>query len=170
MVPNQLPPGHLEKEGVVCRPDGLKYLAPQRAAAFIGLLRAGQILSAQLNTEIEAKHGLSLREFEVLLFLAVFSPAGELRMAQLIEQAPLSQSRVSRLVADLAARGLVERSPAAEDGRGVMVKITPAGLKRFRAVQETHLSGLEKRLFSPLTAAEVRQLAAITAKILEASC
>lgn len=169
-VDSRLPLGYVETEGVVCRPDGLKYLAPQRAAAFLGLLRAGEVLSDQINGELEAEHGISLRGFEVLLFLAVFSASGKMRMAELTEQAPLSQSRVSRLVADLAGRGLVQRSPAAEDGRGVTVSITPAGLKKFKAVQETHLASLERRLFSQLSPTEIRQLAAITAKILKASC
>ncbi|MGI8516733.1 MAG: MarR family winged helix-turn-helix transcriptional regulator [Acidimicrobiia bacterium] len=126
-------------------------------------------LDALINY-LKAEHGISLRGFEVLLFLAVFSAEGRMRMAELTEQAPLSQSRVSRLVADLAGRGLVERSPAAEDGRGVTVSITPAGLEKFKIVQETHLASLERRLFSHLSPSEIRQLAAITAKILKASC
>ncbi|MFN2486718.1 MAG: hypothetical protein ABR609_08970 [Acidimicrobiia bacterium] len=39
-------------------------------------------------------------------------------------------------MADLAGRGLVERSQAAEDGRGVTVSITPVGLEKFKAVQD----------------------------------
>src|SRR5919106_6394038 len=87
-----------EEDGVVHRPDGLQYLSPRRAQAFLGLVRAGNVLADQLNAELENQHGISLRGFEVLLFLAVFAPDGSLRMSELTEQAPLSQSRVSRLV------------------------------------------------------------------------
>jgi DNA-binding MarR family transcriptional regulator len=155
--------------GVVHRPDGLKYLTPVRAQAFLGLVRAGNSLSQELSSELEAEHGISLRAFEVLLFLAVFSDQRSLSMTQLSEEAPLSQSRVSRLVADLETMGLVERSPSESDGRGVNVTITHKGIQKFRAAQDTHLAGLERRLFTPLTSTEIRQLAAIATKILEAT-
>ena len=155
--------------GVVLRPDGLRHLSKDRARAFLGLLRAGEGLERRLNAELEAAHGISLRAFEVLLFLAVFAPEGHLRMAELTEQAPLSQSRVSRLVAELESRKLVERVAAEEDGRGVKVRITPAGIEKFKAAQETHLAGLQQRLFTCLSEAEIAQLASITEKIVKAS-
>lgn len=153
---------------MVYRPDGLKHLSEVRARAFLGLVRAGEALDRELNAELETEHGISLRAFEVLLFLAVFAPEGHLRMAELTEQAPLSQSRVSRLVADLESRRLVERAAAEEDGRGVKVSITPRGIEKFKAAQETHLAGLERRLFAPLSEGEVAQLAGITGKIVQA--
>jgi DNA-binding MarR family transcriptional regulator len=150
------------------RPDGLKYLSPVRAKAFLGLVRAGDSLARELNAELELDHGISLRAFEVLLFLAVFAPEGHLRMAELTERAPLSQSRVSRLVAELETRGLLERSSAEVDGRGVKVSITPKGIEKFKAAQETHLAGLRRLLFSHLSRAEIDQLASITEKIIDA--
>jgi DNA-binding MarR family transcriptional regulator len=160
--------GRTEQEGLVFRPDGLKYLSPARARAFLGLLRAGSVLADQLNAELEGEHALSLRAFEVLLFLGAFAPDGRLRMSELTEQAPLSQSRVSRLVDQLEADGLVERSRAETDRRGVSVAITPRGIEKFKAAQETHLAGLERRLFSPLNENEITQLAKITEKIVAA--
>ena len=156
------------ESGVVFRPDGLKHLSPVRAAAFLGLVRAGTALADALNRELETEHGLGLREFEVLLFLAVFASEGTLRMSQLTEQAPLSQSRISRLVGELETRGLVERSPDEQDRRGVTVSITSKGVEKFKAAQETHLAGLERLLFSHLSDGEVRELAKITQKIVDA--
>ncbi len=161
-------PAATEAGGVIQRPDGLKFLSPQRAGAFLGLVRAGDALARELEAELEREHGLSLRAFEVLLFLAVFSPDGHLRMAELIQRTPLSQSRVSRMVAELEADGLVDRSPSDGDGRGVEVSITSKGIERFKAAQDTHLAGLERRLFAHLTTEEMSQLSAITAKILDA--
>jgi hypothetical protein len=37
---------------------------------------------------------------------------------------------------------------------------------KFRAAQDTHLAGLERRLFARLTERETRQLAALTDKLL----
>lgn len=143
------------------------HLPPVKARAFLGLIRAGEELNRRLDEELERRHGLSLRAFEVLLFLAEFSPDGRERMTDLCVQAPLSQSRVSRLVADLERRGWVERRRAAEDGRGVSVTITDAGRTKFKEAQATHLDDLDRFFFSRLTQTDVRQLAAITAKLLE---
>jgi DNA-binding MarR family transcriptional regulator len=155
-----------EVAGVVYRPDGLKHASWQRAAAFLGLVRAGETLARALDAELEREHGISLRAHEVLVILALFAPGGSLRMAELNGRTPLSQSRVSRLVAELEVRGLVERSPADGDGRGVQVSITARGMEKFRAAQDTHLAGLERHLYGRLTDREIRQLAALTAKIL----
>lgn len=160
--------GFREEDGIVRRPDGLRYLSPRRARAFLGLVRAGDMLADQLNAELESEHGIGLRGFEVLLFLAVFAPDSSLRMSELTEQAPLSQSRVSRLVDELEARGLVRRSRAETDRRGVTVSITPKGRAKFKRAQETHLAGLHQRLFSHLTETEIGQLADITQKIIDA--
>jgi len=157
-----------QEAGIVHRPDGLKYLSPARAEAFLGLIRAGHVLADRLTAELEAEHGISLRAFEVLLYLAVFAPEGRLRMTELTEQAPLSQSRVSRLVAELEARGLVQRSPAETDGRGVSVSITPKGITKFKEAQETHLAGLEDLFFAHLSDTDIRRLATITTRIVDA--
>ena len=144
-------------------------IAPPRARAFVGLVRAADTLVRELDADLERQHGLSLRAYEVLLFLAVFAPEGHLRMTELAEQTPLSQSRVSRLVAELEARALVERSSTDSDRRGVRVAITERGLAAFREAEPTHLAGLERRFFGRLSPTEISQLATITAKILDPS-
>lgn len=133
----------------------------------MGLVQAGDRLARELDRELQHNHGLALRAFEVLLFLAVFSQNGRLRMSELADNCPLSQSRVSRLVAELESRGLVERATAPDDARGVVVSITDQGRERFRQAQDTHLQGLRERLFDVLSDQEIRQLAAITSKLLD---
>lgn len=156
------------RDGIVIRPDGLKYMTPVRAAAFLGLIRAGQTLAHGLDADLEREHGIGLHAYEILLFLAVFSPGGRRRMVDLTEQAPLSQSRVSRLVAELEARGLVARAPSGDDRRGVEVAITPKGIQKFKEAQDDHIAALERRLFAHLRAEEVDELAMLTARILDA--
>jgi DNA-binding MarR family transcriptional regulator len=152
----------------VIRPDGLKLLTAERAAAFLGLLRAGETLARELDAELERDHAIGLREFEVLLFLAVFSPDGRLRMVDLTDWSPLSQSRMSRLVAELEERHLVTRTTSSDDRRGVEVAITPKGIRKFTEAQEDHLAALERRLFAHLSDKEVNQLAELTGRILDA--
>ena len=54
---------------------------------------------------------------------------GPLRQMDLTERLRLSKSTVSRLVDGMAARGWVERRPAPDDGRGVLLFLTASGLE-----------------------------------------
>lgn len=149
--------------------NGVRHPPRVRAGAFLGLVQAGERLDRLLDRDLQAAHGLSLRAYEVLLHLAAFSPDGRIGMSALAEQAPLSQSRVSRLVSDLDARGLVRRATSPGDSRAVEVSITDAGLAALRAAQDTHHKGLRDRFFAHLTWDEVVMLAKVTGKVLRAN-
>ena len=153
-------------EGVIERSDGSRYLDPVRAQAFLGLIRAGDKLERALEATLQREHDLSLHAFEVLLFLSVFCDDREMSMSELRRRTPLSQSRVSRLVARLEADELVARVDDPSDTRAINVRITNRGVTAFRAAQDRHLDDLEHHLFSKLTSREIRQLASITNKIL----
>ncbi|MBA2386150.1 MAG: MarR family transcriptional regulator [Acidimicrobiia bacterium] len=53
--------------------------------------------------------------------------AGPLRQSELVARLGLTKSTISRLVSVLVDRGWVERDVAADDGRGVDVRLTRAG-------------------------------------------
>ncbi|MGI5286316.1 MarR family winged helix-turn-helix transcriptional regulator [Nonomuraea polychroma] len=52
---------------------------------------------------------------------------GALRQSELTQRLRLEKSTTSRLVTQLINRGWAERVPAPDDGRGVLVQLTPAG-------------------------------------------
>jgi DNA-binding MarR family transcriptional regulator len=52
---------------------------------------------------------------------------GALRQSELTQRLRLEKSTTSRLVTQLINRGWAERTPAPDDGRGVLVQLTPAG-------------------------------------------
>ncbi|NRQ39903.1 winged helix-turn-helix transcriptional regulator [Nonomuraea sp. NN258] len=52
---------------------------------------------------------------------------GALRQNDLAHRLRLEKSTTSRLVGQLIGRGWAERAPAPGDGRGVLVRLTPAG-------------------------------------------
>jgi DNA-binding MarR family transcriptional regulator len=156
----------LPRSAVHRREDGLEHLAPRYAAAFLGLVRSGEVVRRELDRDLRDRHDIGLGAFEILLHLGAFSPDGSLRMAELTAQAPLSQSRVSRLVADLERRGLVVRDVDGEDSRGVVVTLTGEGAAVLEVAARTHLEGLDRVLFGRLTRAEVAELARLTDKVL----
>lgn len=148
-------------------PDGIRCPSPARARAFLGLIRAGAALDHGLDRDLRRAHGIGLRAYEVLLHLAMFARDCRSRITQLSAQAPLSQSRMSRLVDELEAAGLVEREAFEGDRRGVTVAITAAGLDRLREVQDSHHRSLEERFFSRLSHDQLLELTAITDALLE---
>ncbi len=151
----------------VVLPSGVAYPSETYARAFLGLVRAGEELDRALDVELRNAHGIGLRGYEVLLHLAAFAPDRRLPMTTLTRQTPLSQSRVSRLVGELEARGLVRRTDDDHDARAVVVSLTDDGLRVLREAQETHHRGLERRLFSRLSPEELVQLGELTSRLLD---
>ncbi len=133
-------------------------LACDELAAWGGLLRAHASLVRALDVEMQAEHGISLTQYEVLLLLAR-SDTGALRMNELADGALLSLSGLSRLVDRLVALGLVERAQCPTDRRGAFAVITPAGRKRFASARITHLDGVRRRFIDVLPPETVAVLA-----------
>jgi DNA-binding MarR family transcriptional regulator len=118
-----------------------------------------------LNRNLQNEHGISLHEYEVLWFLAVFSDDKTMKSTELRRRTPISQSRVSRVVSGLEAEGLVVRETDPTDGRVVRVTITENGIKTLNAARGGHQQDLHEHLFSRLTDPEIHQFGSIAAKI-----
>lgn len=147
---------------------GPHLFSEDQAKAFLGLIRAGSALESALDSGLVNEHDIGLHEFEVLLFLATSSPDTGLPMTHLRRRTPLSQSRLSRVVSGLEAKGLVRRATDPADSRAVIVSLTPEGKSTFDAARPRHQRDLDDYLFSILTATEIRHLADITSKLLAA--
>ncbi len=61
---------------------------------------------------------------------------GQLRQVELARRLRLQKSTVSRLVSNLAGRGWVRRSGADDDGRGVLLELTDAGVEAATRMAE----------------------------------
>jgi DNA-binding MarR family transcriptional regulator len=77
----------------------------------------------------------------------------------------LSQSSLSRLVERLEKRGLVERMPAPQDGRGVLLKLTDAGRELQKQIGREHVRDISALITPALTASEQRELLRLTEKL-----
>ncbi len=145
-------------------PDPTGDLGAVELEAWGGLLRTHAALVRALDHEMQAEHGISLTQYEVLLLLAR-SDNCALRMNELADGALLSLSGLSRLVDRLVSLGLVERRQCPTDRRGAFAVITPAGRRRFAAARPTHLDGVRRRLIDPLPPESVTALAAAWATL-----
>jgi len=135
-------------------------LSPVELGAWRGLLRAHAALTAELDAQLQAEHGLSLSSYEVLLFLAD-SDTGRMRMSELARSVLLSRSGLTRLVDRLAQEGLIRREECPDDARGTFAVITPAGRELFERARPTHLAGVRELFLSRFSQAEQRRLGAL---------
>lgn len=136
-------------------------------AAWSALLRVHATLVPALDQELQATHRMPLTWYDVLLELNA-APDRQLTMSALGAVAVVSRSRVSRVVDELVAAGLVERVPNPADRRSAFARITPAGRARLRAAAPTYLAGIERHFTSHLTEREAATVATALQKVLRA--
>jgi DNA-binding MarR family transcriptional regulator len=132
--------------------------------AWRALLQAHATLMRQLDTDLRADTGLRLTDFDVLAQLA--EAGGELRMTDLAARTLLSRSGLTRRVARLVDEGLVRRADAAEDGRGVVVALTDAGIARVTETLPVHLLGVSKLFVDRLDDQELAVLEKALRKVI----
>ncbi len=108
--------------------------------------------------------GLTINEFEILLRLDHAGDAG-LRPSDLLSAVPLTQPALSRAVARLAGRGLLARTGAPGDGRGVLISLTTAGLESLRAAIPVHAQVIQAALLDKVSVAEQDVLAEVLGRI-----
>ena len=106
------------------------------AAEWHRLMARYQHLMCALDRELDAAHGLSASEFEVLQQLAEADDCS-LPMSALAESAHLSQSALSRLVTRLERDGLVGRKACEQDRRAQYVALTDGGRQRYAEARPT---------------------------------
>jgi len=111
-----------------------------------------------------AFRNLAVNEYDVLFTLSR-CPSGWLRLNELNDHVLLSQSSLSRLVDRLEKRGLVERMPAPDDGRGVLLDITAEGAALQKEIGREHVRDIAELVGPALTAAEQRELLRLTEKL-----
>jgi DNA-binding MarR family transcriptional regulator len=140
--------------------NGLVRWSDTYAAAWFGLLETHKRLTAELERELKAQHGLSLSGFELLTRLAR-AEERTMRLTTLAEAAGLSLSRVSRVLDLLETDQLVERHGDPSDTRAKNAWLTPAGLERLQAAQATHFAGVERLFFDHVDDADVATLARV---------
>lgn len=123
------------------------------SAAWATLLRVHAVLVPRLDRELRVAVGMPLSWYDVLLELHA-APDRRLRMTDLGERVVLSRTRVSRVVDELGAAGLVRREINPEDGRSALATLTSAGAQRLRAAAPIYLDGIDRHFTRHLDAQE----------------
>ena len=84
---------------------------------------------------------------------------GPLRLSELARREAVSVPTMSRVLAALDSHGLVVRAPDPQDARGVLVRLSPEGVRRLAEVR-SHRTALVARRLRRLSAAQRAAVAA----------
>lgn len=112
-----------------------------------------------------AEHGLEGWAFDVLSALRRTGAPYELSPGQLVQQTLVTSGTMTNRVDRLVRRGLVQRSPSPHDRRGVLVRLTPEGLRTVDAAMSDLLSR-EQVLLTELPLTDQKVLAAHLRRLL----
>src|SRR5579884_637079 len=106
--------------------------------AWRSYLQSHASIVRELDAELVAAHGMTTRDYEVLLYLAQ-APERRLPMSVLAESTMLTRSGITRLVDGLVAAGLIERVSCPDDARVSYAHLTDAGYDKLRQAGCTHV-------------------------------
>ncbi len=104
-----------------------RHLNPVELRAWTSFLDAGRMLEEVLAQHLVTDHGMSHREYEILVRLD--GAGGGLRMSALARMMVASAPLITQTIERLEKRGWVERHSATDDARGVEAVLTPVGVE-----------------------------------------
>ncbi len=144
------------------RPD----LDPSPQGVIGRLHRVGGRLTERL-VAVYARHGLDEGEFDILASLRRSGEPYALTPSALAASTMVTSGAISKRIDRCEQKGLVTREVRADDGRGRLVTLTPAGRRVIDGAFTEHIAN-EHTLVSALTVEERGHLAALLAKWAEA--
>ncbi|MFC9876457.1 MarR family winged helix-turn-helix transcriptional regulator [Nocardia salmonicida] len=125
--------------------------------------RLDAVLAAGLG-----EHGLSMADYELLVPLSA-APGGCLRAKDLAAEVCWDKSRLSKQLARMATRGLVDRVPAEDDARGIVVSLTEAGRTILREAAPEHVELVRELFIDRMTDAESTAVRSLAEKVTAAA-
>jgi DNA-binding MarR family transcriptional regulator len=141
-------------------------LSQTQRSAWSGFLRVHASIVKELDAELQAKHGLPLSSYDVLVQLSL-AQDGQMQMYKLADAVLLSRSALTRAVDRLERQGLLERCKGTTDPRQVFATITQRGLERLAEATPAHLAGVRERFLNRLSQTQSEQLVEIWECLLE---
>ena len=129
--------------------EAVHWLTDEEQVAWRAYLRANRELTVAFDRDLQ-EVGISLPEYELLSMLSE-SDGGQARMSVLAELIVQSRSRVTHTAARLERRGWVRRTPAPDDGRGVLLRLTDEGRQAIDRFAKVHVASVRRHLVDVLT-------------------
>jgi DNA-binding MarR family transcriptional regulator len=135
-----------------------------KVQGWISFLRAHAAVTRELSGRLEAAHGLTLSDYDVLVQL-YFAPENALRRVDLARQVLLTASGITRLLDGLERAGWVEKRRCESDARVTYAVLTKAGLAKLEEARASHIADIEELFGSRFSDAERATLAELLGRL-----
>lgn len=143
----------------------VRWLTSDELVAWKRFVAVLQLFPPALDTQLERDSDLTHFEYFALAMLSE-APTKVLRMTALAGRTNSTLPRLSRVISNLENRGYVERAQCAEDRRATNVTLTDTGWEKVVATAPGHVGLVRSVVIDTLSADELTQLSAISAKLL----
>jgi len=117
-----------------------------------------------LDAELVAEHGMTTRDYEVLLYLAQ-ADGRHLPMSALSERTMLTRSGITRLVDGLVESRLIERVACPDDARVSYAQLTEIGYDKLREAGCSHVTSIQRLFLEHFSREEIDQLASLLSRL-----
>lgn len=135
------------------------------AMGLLGRLARVRAHVAREQEKVFSDHGLTSASFDVLATLRRSGPPFQLSPGELLAATMVTSGTMTNRIDQLEKAGLVERLDNPEDRRGVIIALTPDGLKRIDAAAAAHVAN-QQRLVTGLEPEDRDALDALLRKFL----
>lgn len=132
--------------------------------AWRSYLQSHATIVRMLDAELLSEHGITTRDYEVLLYLAQAADR-RLPMSALAESTMLTRSGITRLVDGLVAGGFIERTSCPSDARVSYAQLTDHGLAKLRHAGCTHVRGIRRLFLEHFSDDETSRLASLLGRL-----
>lgn len=143
-----------------------KWLDNDEQVAWRDFLFGVNRLLEHLDQSLQENHGIPLTDYEILVFLSE-SDGHQLRMSEIANHVLVSRSRLTYRVDRLVEQGLVVRTEASDDRRGLYAALTPQGLDVLSDAAKTHVADVRSHLMDHISRKDLPAFSRIWKSIAE---
>lgn len=133
--------------------------------AWVRLAALLELLPRALDGQLERDQQLTHYDYYCLAMLSE-APDRTLRMTVLASQTNATLPRLSRVMTRLEQAGYVRREPCPGDRRAINLVLTEAGWDKVVSAAPGHVRNVRSLVIDALSAEQVEQLSAISARLL----
>lgn len=142
-----------------------RWLSSDQQVDWRAFLSVISLLPDQFSRELQAEHGLTMSDYEILVRLSE-SECRSMRMSELAEKTLSSRSRLTHQIDRMVEAGYVTRRVCSDDKRGYFAEMTEAGWEKLVSAAPYHVESVRQHLVDVLTVDEFKALGTISSKIL----
>jgi DNA-binding MarR family transcriptional regulator len=132
--------------------------------AWVRFLRAHAALTRELGARLEADHGLTMSDFDVLIQL-YDAPEHAMRRIDIARQVLLTASGITRLLDGLERCGYVAKKPCETDARVSYAVLTKEGVRKVEEARQSHHADIDELFGAALSAKEREQLGELLSRL-----